>query len=214
MPTRADTLDLSLQMPTASIIAGGTGSFDVVLTDVAGSGVTVGGFDFEVVVETPASGVSFTNANTLTSGTYIFSGNSLFGPTLADLGSTSTDLSASDVALNPGSGTNLVAGESVDLGSVSFSVSASAPTETVSIDFGAFTDLSDNSFPANSIRISSVTDGTLSIAGTSTAVPEPSSAALLLCGLLALWFLGQRVERREGFAAARNWQRCGKRPTE
>lgn len=192
MSAWADTLDLSLQMPTTSISAGGTGSFDVVLTDAAGSGVTVGGFDFEVVVGTPASGVNLTNASTSTLGTYIFSGNSLFGPTLTDPGSTSTDLIASDVASHPGSGTSLNAGESVDLGSVSFNVSASAPTETVSIDFGAFTDLSDNSFPANPIAINNMTDGTLNIIGATTAVPEPSSVALLLCGLLALWFVGQR----------------------
>jgi hypothetical protein len=182
MSARADTLDLSLQLP-ASVSAGGAGTFNVVLADMSapgGTGVTIGGFDFEVVVETPDSGVTLTGAEPTLTG-YIFSGNSFvetFGVPLNITSTPTTDLIANDEALT--GGTTLTGGESVDLGEVSFDVSSTAPTEMVDIDFGATTDLSDDSNPANPITINNLTGGTLDITGATTAVPEPSTLILLL----------------------------------
>jgi hypothetical protein len=188
-PTRADSVALSLEgLPTTSITAGSTGNFDVVLTNTGSSEITVGGFNFELVVPA-ASGVIFTDANTSTTGPYIFAGNSLFGPDLTGTVST-TDLIVSDVVALPGSGTDLGAGDSIDIGNLSFGVSSSAPTETVNIGFGSSNDVSDNN--GNSIPITEASGGILSITGTN-AVPEPSSVALLLCGLLALWLIRQRA---------------------
>jgi len=189
-PAKADSLDLSLADLPSSVSAGDTGSFEVVLTDVSGtSGVTIAGFDFEL--DTSSSDVTLTDANTSTSDPYIFAlpGNSLankdFGGDLVIL---NPPLIANDEALS--GGTMLTAGQSVALGEVFFSVSPTASTEQIGIDFlPDFTDLSD---PAgNAISIDSATGGTLTIMG-STTVPEPPSGVMLLCGLLVISFTGRR----------------------
>jgi hypothetical protein len=191
---RADTLDLSLQSPI-SVAAGGAGSFDVLLTDASGTGVTIAGFDFELAASN--SDVTLTGANTSAS-PYIFSGNS-FADTFVggDLTiQTSPDLIANDIAIS--GGTFLTAGDTVDLGQVTFTVSSTAPTETVDIEFGSFTDLSDPS--GNPISISGMTGGSIDITGATTTVPEPSPLAMLLSaipvvllGLCCRWFIGLRT---------------------
>ena len=198
-PAKADSLDLSLADLPSSVSAGDTGSFEVILTDVSGtSGVTIGGFDFEL--DTTSSDVTLTDANTSTSDPYIFAGNSLVNAFfLGDLVVSNPPLIANDEALS--GGTMLTAGQSVALGEVFFSVSPTASTEQIGIDFlPDFTDLSD---PAgDAISIDSAIGGTLNIVG-STTVPEPSSGVMLLCGLLVIWFIGRR-SRLE--CSSRSWE--------
>jgi len=200
-PTRADSLDVSLQLP-ASAAAGSTGTFEVVLTDTSGSGVTIGGFDFEL--DTSSVDVALTDATTSTTGTYIFAGNSFDNDYLGGDQTVGTSpLLANDVAES--GGTTLNSGESVDLGTVTFDVSSTAPTEDVGIDFiPLFTDLSDPN--GNAISIDALDSGVLSIEGASTSVPEPSPLAMLLAGIAALGFIRLRAQtsrkqlRRQGLS--------------
>jgi len=171
---QADVVGLSIFQPI-SATAGGIGSFDVLLTDLSGTtGVTVGGFNFEL--QTSSGDVTLASANTSTVSPYIFSGNS-FSDTYFS-GSitiqTSPDLIASDSVLIPFSGTPLSAGETVALGSVLFDVAPRAPTETVQVNFGGSTNLSDPN--GNPIPIGALTGGDIDItAATTAATPEPST---------------------------------------
>ena len=68
-------------------------SFDVVLQNTGPSAVTVAGFSFGL---TSSSNVTFTDVTTATAMTYIFNGNSLFGP---------------DIVLSAGAGRRLGGGQ-------------------------------------------------------------------------------------------------------
>src|ERR1017187_3817383 len=70
---------VSVQPVTAA--AGGSGAFDVSLTNTGPSTIIVGAFTFGISINNQA--ISFTDANisTLLDG-YIFAGHSLFGPDL------------------------------------------------------------------------------------------------------------------------------------
>ena len=95
MPAHADTLTVSLS-PLSDVAAGSTGnSFDVLLTNTSGSAVSIEAFFFEV--QSSSSDITFTDATTATGTPYIFGSDSLFGPDIIGLGSTATDLNASDL---------------------------------------------------------------------------------------------------------------------
>jgi len=197
-PAQADNfLSLSLQLPT-SVSAGGTGTFDVVLSDAAGgTGVTIGGFDFDVEV-TSTSGVTLTGAEPTSTG-YIFSGNSFDETSGVPLNITptpTTDLTASDLAADiTSTGYTLEGGGSIDLGEVLFDVSPTAPTEMANVQFvsGIFnTDLSDPS--GANIPINTETGGTIDIIG--TAVPEPPTLIMLLGAIPFALLFGLRTRHK------------------
>ncbi len=192
MTARADNLELTLQFASTTVSAGGTGSFDVILTDEGGgSGVTIAGFDFEL--QSSSSDLVLTDANTSTSAApYIFSTQSLFGPDITI--QTTPELIADDIAGS--GGTTLTAGDTIALGEVLFDVSATAPTEMVNIQFDIgpsdVTDLSDPN--ENNVPISSATGGTVDIIG--TKVPEPSTLMMLLSVIPFALLIGLRTRHK------------------
>jgi len=192
-PTHADGLIVSLA-PLSDVAAGSTGnSFDVLLTNTSGSAVSIEAFFFEVL--SSSSDVTFTDATTASGAPYIFGADSLFGPDIIGLGSTATDLNASDLDLL--GSTALEAGATVGLGHVLFNVSPTAPTEDVSFNLAGFpgTSLADDL--GNDIPIQSLIGGQLGINGAATTVPEPSSLALLATGLGFFACLGFRRTVRQ-----------------
>lgn len=185
---RADLMGISIQTPV-NINAGSSGSAEVYLTDLSatGTGVTIGAFSFELQALSPD--VQFTAATTNSTTPYILSGNSFVDATASgDLTSqTSPDLIAGDFALNPFTGTFVAPGDKLALGVVSFSVSPTAPTESVVLTFvaGPNTVIAD---PAGStIAIESLSGGAINITGESpNPVPEASSLSLLLIVIASL----------------------------
>ena len=178
---------LSIQQPI-NANSGTSGGFDVYLSNLSAgtSGVTIGGFSFEL--QSSSGDVVLNSASTATTLPYIFAGNSFaddfFG---GDLTIQNTpDLIALDFASAPNTGTLIQDGQTVAIGHVSFSVLASAPTELVPLTFvnGAYTTLSDPF--ANAIPINSLTGGNVSITATVSAVPESPAWSLLLVVLLIL----------------------------
>lgn len=172
----ADGLIVSLSS-LSNVAAGSTGnSFDVLLTNSGGSDVSIDGFFFGV--SSSSADVTFTDANTSsTTATYIFDGDSLFGPDIIGPGSTATDISGSDIGL---SSFDLTPGTTVALGHVLFHISPSAPTQTVTFNLDAFpgTSLSDEA--GADIPIATLNGGQFEIIGNSAPVPQPATLLLLV----------------------------------
>jgi hypothetical protein len=188
----AATLALAVSLPaqatlimfagTGSASAGSTGNaFDFTLTNTGPSAITLGGFS--LVISVTDTHVSFTSATTATSLTYVFAGDSVFGPILNLLGPGQT-MDASD-ACNV-CGTSIAAGATVGLAHIFFNVSAGALSGPLTVSVTAFpsTSLSD---PAGHDLAAILQNGTITIRG--TTVPEPSTLALLA---LPMVFLARR----------------------
>ncbi len=180
------SLIFSTQSVTAS--AGSTGdTLDVLLTNTGASGVSIGGFNFEIATSDPD--IIFTSVFTSTvTAPYIFSGNSLFGPQIDT--QTSPSVIASDLAAS-GSAT-LGSGVTVGLGKVFFNVSPTAASGPFTVSFtggAAGNNLSDAL--GNDVRIDTLSSGTISI----SAVPEPSSLLLTLAGIALFLGRGRRQRR-------------------
>ena len=185
MPSRADGLIVSLS-PLSDVAAGSTGnSFEVLLTNSSGATFSIAGFFFEVT--SSSSDVTFTDATTATVAPYIFGSDSLFGPDIIGPGSTATDLNASD--LDSDDGISLIPGETVGLGHVTFDVSATAPTQTVTFAVGEFpgTSLSDDE--GNDVPIGTFDGGQFTIEGAVARAPEPPTLILLCCGAVRFGLL-------------------------
>jgi hypothetical protein len=156
-------------------------SFDVDLTNLGSSALTIGGFSFELSVAN--ADISFTGVNTSTAASYIFSGNSLFGPNLSGPTSGQT-ISASDAVLTPSTGTTINAGGTVGLGHVLFNVSAGAAAGTFAVDLTPFPNTTLSDALGNNVTINTLSPGQITITGP-TSVPEPSSFFILLLLLTA-----------------------------
>ncbi len=150
----------------------------------------IGSFSFEIVAS--SSNISFTKATFDTKNSpYIFSGSSLFGPTITENPSDlpGTTLSAGDITLNP-SGVTVAANSTVGLGRAFFDVSPLAPYGPITVSFiTTGTSLSDTTFPTpNPITIDKFQSGTI------TVVPEPATLSMILSSVpVALWmFLRSR----------------------
>jgi hypothetical protein len=167
--------------------SGNTLEVDVTNT---GTPVDIASFSFEIVVAA-GSGVTFTGADINTSpNTYIFAGNSLFGPKIDTV--TGTTLDASDIAVS--GSTTLGTNSTLALGRVFFDVASSAPVGpvTVSLTPFPFTSLTDPN--VNDIHIDTLSSGTITISGTSV-VPEPTALVSATLGVLAsAWFV-RRMRR-------------------
>ena len=181
-PARAD---LVYSVTAASAGAGGTGSFDVLLTDTGGD-FNVAGFNFEIT--SPDADVTFTDITINTvAAPYIFAGDSLLadsvtGSILENPPSTAQDAQAGDVPADF-TATVLGNGDQVGLGHVLFSIAPGAGAGPVSIDFGSATSLSDDL--GNPIAFDTVAGG-LTITGGVSAIPEPVTTGVLGVALAAL----------------------------
>jgi len=179
---RADAAVIVLA-PSVAGTAGSTGTFDIVLQNTGGAAINIGGFGFGI--STTNAGITFTSATTATGATYIFNGDSLFGPDITI--SSGTSLTASD---NPflASFFAVGAGATVGLGHISYSISGGATPGPFAITLDPGTTLLSDANGA-SVKIDTLTNGTLNV----TLTPEPASLGLF--GALAL-FGGIVAKRR------------------
>lgn len=182
----------------SSAAAGGTGTFDVEITNtelLGGTSFDVSAFFFELIV--PASaGIEFTNAEIPgTANPYIFVGDSFAEangfPLSLDLfpNTSFVALDASDtfadVTLNPG--------DTFALGRVSYQVSATASNGIVPVEFGLFTELSDSAL--NLVPIDTFQSGQITVGGATPVVPEPTSMLVWIGSMLAVIVARARQRR-------------------
>ena len=191
LPAPASAAGLVLQVENASAQAGGTGSFDVVLSATDGS-FQVAGFSVELSVA-PGSGISFTAVGVATAtAPYIFT--TLQSPPLTFSSFPTNDFIGSDSSMSSPGYVTLSAPPTVTVGleHVAFAVAAGTPSGDVpvSILIGDTTQILDNN--TNLLPFDSV-NGTITVTG--SAVPEPSS---LVMGFVSLALAGGSValERR------------------
>ena len=177
-PARADFV-FSLE-PGITASAGSTGnSFDVLLTNTGPSSVTIGGFSFGITAADPA--INFTEANiSTTADTYIFNGDSLFGPTISTL--TGQTLEASDFSAS--SGTAIGSGVTFGVGHILFNVDSGATPGPIAVTFEDAPTTSLSDADGNDIAFTTV-PGAITITSPAT-VPEPSTEAFLACAFAAL----------------------------
>ncbi len=190
LPARAG---LIVSVENVSADAGTTGNtLEVDVTNTGGSAVAIAAFSFEISAA-GGSGITFTGADTDTSvNTYIFAGNSLFGPTISTM--TGTTLDASDIAAS--GSTSLGTNSTLALGLVSFDVAGSAPSGPVNVTLTGYpaTSLSDPN--ASNIPIDTLNNGTITIS--QSAIPEPSSVVSATLGFLGAAWLIRRVRATAG----------------
>lgn len=185
LPAYADVI-VSLQSVTAN--GGSTGNaLEVTLTNSSGgANVTIGSFAFGI--STTDLDIRFTDATTSTTDPYIFSGHSLFGPSLvfpAIPPPGAQSLNASDLYDIPLSGVTLSPGVTVGLGHILFDVLPGAQGGTFAVGLDPIlTSLSDPS--GVGIDVSTLSAGTIEI----NSVPEPSSLFLLLSVILLFGGIG------------------------
>jgi hypothetical protein len=184
--------DIILSFEPVTDAPGSTGTFDVLLTNSGPSSQNIAGFNFELT--TANTDITFTDVTTATTtATYIFS-DSLFGPDITTIASGQT-AEAADVDAT-GNGTNVGAGATFGLGSVSFSISPGATNaETAQIDFSPFpaTSLSD----MNSLNVGFTAEsGTITVAS-AVAVPEPVGSGFqeFALAIAALLLFRGRIRR-------------------
>ena len=173
-PSRAD---LVIEVLNSTTAAGGTGSFDVVLTDTGPiNSFQVGGFSVELLVAA-GTGIHFTAVDTNTvAAPYIF-GTYQSGPAPFSFDTfPNTEFTASDsTAVAPGYVT-VNPGDTFGLAHVSYSVDPGTPSEMVPVmlqDIGGGTSLSDgNGAP-------------LDFTTTTGIITVPESSALMMSGVIA-----------------------------
>ena len=177
---RGDVLTVSLS-PVGNVVAGSNGNgFDVLLTNTSGPAVSIGSFFFEVLASSPD--ITLTDATTATATSYIFGGDSLFGPDILAPGSTASDLKASD--LDVVGDISLASGATVTLGRVLFDASPTALAQNVMFTLAGFPGTSLADAALNNVPITTLSGEQFTITS-QAAVPEPSTLLLLL-GALSL----------------------------
>jgi hypothetical protein len=188
-----------LNVQSVSDAAGSTGdTLEVTLTNT-GTAITVGGFSFGLSVGT--SNLSFTAVTTgTTTATYIFNGQSLFGPDISvqPPNLPGQSLKAEDLA--EVSATVVGSGATVGLGHITFNLAAATPAGGIPLNFIALDDsLADQL--GSPIAFSTGT-GTVTVTG-SASIPEPATFVLVgaaLAGLIVRW----HGFRRRGFAVSKS----------
>ena len=180
-PAPAGTIDFSIQSVLASSPSSGN-ALEVFLTNNTAGAVVIDAFTFGL--SEASNTIIFTSATTATVHTYIFAGNSLFGPTINNTAAAGS-LTAGDLWAGAGNGFSVGTGVTVGLGEVFFNVpSGAAGLYTVSfLSDVADTSLSDINGAA--IAIGKENSGTITTPASSS--PEPSTLTLfgLAIALLA-----------------------------
>lgn len=176
IPAQA-TLLYSVQ--SVSVAAGTSGSLDVTLQNTGPSSVNIAAFTLGLSVSTPD--ITFTGANTSTASTYIFNGNSLFGPGIGTTPPPPGQIVLASDATADASDFVLASGATVGIGHILFDISLGAVLGGDTVTLAAFpiTSLSD-SLGGNVDFTGS--NGTLTI---TPAAPTPEPATFFLT-LLAL----------------------------
>jgi hypothetical protein len=176
---------LVISTTNSSVAPGGSGSFDVLLTNTDTNVLnvqTVGGFSFQISVPV-ASGIQFTGVDFNTSLSYLFAGNSFdqtFGFPLSGDVFPNTTFTASDLADVGGFG--LAGTQTVGLGHVTYQASnALSGNTTISFIPYPATGLTDDL--GNNLAVD-VHSGTIEA---ELAVPEPSTLVLMTMGGLCLF---------------------------
>ena len=161
-------------------------TLEIDLTNTGPTSLSLGAFSFEIVVTDPH--ITFTSASTATVAPYVFAGNSLFGPIISTSAPGQT-LDGSDLWSGVG-GATIAAGATVGLGHVFFDISAGDSSGPMTVMLSPFpaTSLSDPS--GGNISVNTLTNGSITIAG--SPVPEPSALTLALVGLAALVSIRKR----------------------
>ncbi|MBS1873853.1 MAG: PEP-CTERM sorting domain-containing protein [Acidobacteria bacterium] len=176
---------LIVSAPVFTAAPGASGTFEVTLENTGPATIEIGGFAFEI--GTSSSAIMLTGASTLTSGAYIFAGNTLFGPDIAI--STGQSLIASD---NPANfvAASIASGATYSLGLISYTISNNASIGPWALTFATpATSLADAR--GGAAAIDAFSSGQLTI-GEATAVPEPGMGGLLGGAFTILWLAKRR----------------------
>lgn len=177
LPAKGDII-LSVESVTGA--PGSTGMFDVLLQNTGTVSQNIAAFNFVLTTSNPD--ITFTDVTTdTTTATYIFP-SSFFGPDILTppAGGQTIEAGDLDATFN---GTDVAAGATYGLGSVSYSIAPGATNnEIAAIDFSAYPDtsLSDSNFSNVDFTAES---GTITVQTAST-VPEPATALPLAATLL------------------------------
>lgn len=200
-PAVAD-LVLSISPNSQTTSPGGTGSFDVILTNTSTT-TTFSIASFQVELQVASGGpITFTNA-VIPSANYIFQGNSAAGngvfPFVTGTNNggafPATEVSVGDIPAN-GNAITLAVAQSVDLATYSYSVAANAAGGTYDIsNIDASVDPSGMGTLFGDINANlfgyTYDMGSINVPG-SSPVPEPASIALLSLGGLGALFASRR----------------------
>ena|ERR1035438_6375156 len=188
-PARADFV-FSLESGINATAPSTGNTFDVLLKNMGGSDVLVGGFSWGIT--TSDADITFTGADTSTVTPYVFTGDSfdvinsfpLVTNTLPGLTVEASDFS------NSGAGDVVASGGTVAVGRVMFDIANNATPGQFAVTFETtgINSLSDNNGSALPFTTQ---DGTITITP-NTTVPEPSQGGLMICALAGLAILLQR----------------------
>lgn len=187
---RAD-LFVSVQPAVTSVSAGGSGTFELILSNTGPSAVDIATFNYQLQIAETAP-VMFTGVSSATSiQPYIFGVDGFGIGGIVGNDSGFNTLTVSDFLNNfvpPDVPVSLAAGGFASLGLVSFSVDAAAAPQDVAVLINNDIDFTflaaTNTGRIVPIAIDGVSPGTIRITGTS--VPEPASLAMLTLGAAGL----------------------------
>lgn len=203
-PAAAHAQDLTLAISPSSAVAGGSGVFDVTLTDTGLASDNIGGFSYELMAD---PGVTFNSAtadgvSTADGSTYIFSPVATPYDITGSIPSPNV-INAGDVDFIAPYYTTINPGDTYSLGDISYTLDGGlTPGVPLSVSFedvydpatnpGGATDISDNN--GNSIPILT-TPGTITVLPAAVSVaPEPSQVAVF--AFIGLGLLGRTLRAR------------------
>lgn len=194
--------DLVIQAQNSMAVPGGTGAFDVTITNngIGGLSYDVDGFSIDLSV-LASTGVQFTSVTMGTSNPYLFVTP---GPPPFSFDTfPNTNFIASDAEFAPPGFTTIAPGQTFGLAHVSYSVSPGAsPLSSAVVTFGPATDVSGTTSAGGNPPIGAgdfvTVPGTISIGQAS--VPEPSALALMGIGGSILLMTARRRKKHAKMA--------------